>query len=246
MCSANGNALQIVFSNSSYESTEKWEGDLSDFQRRHIVGVRLAGTSVTKTATLLGVSREAVSKFMTAYTNYGKTSSARSNSGRKPKLSERDRRTLKRIVCKILELLQQRLQHNSIVILKTLSTKTVRRELHKSNIHSRAATAKPLITENNAKWRQIWCDDHKTWTSDDWKYTIRSGESSFTLFTTSGRVYVWRTPQEAHNPVCLVTTVRHGSGSVTIWATMSCYSAGPTITTNGQITASEYVDIVGN
>jgi len=35
-------------------------GDLSDFQRRQIVGVRLAGESVTKTATLLGVSRAAV------------------------------------------------------------------------------------------------------------------------------------------------------------------------------------------
>jgi len=30
-------------------------------------------------------------------------------------------------------------------------TKTVRRELHQSNIHSRVAIAKPLIAENNAK-----------------------------------------------------------------------------------------------
>jgi hypothetical protein len=41
--------------------------------------------------------------------------------------------------------------------------KTVRRELHKSSIHGRAATAKPLIT------RKRWCHDHKTWTSDNWK-----------------------------------------------------------------------------
>jgi hypothetical protein len=31
-----------------------------------------------------------------------------------------------------------------------ISTKTVRRELHKSNIHGRAAVAKPLITERVA------------------------------------------------------------------------------------------------
>jgi hypothetical protein len=31
-----------------------------------------------------------------------------------------------------------------------VSTKTAPRELHKSNIHGRAATAKPLITESNA------------------------------------------------------------------------------------------------
>jgi hypothetical protein len=32
-----------------------------------------------------------------------------------------------------------------------VSTKTVRRELHKSNIHGRAAIAKPLITESHAQ-----------------------------------------------------------------------------------------------
>ena len=52
-------------------------GDLSDFQRGQIVGAHLAGTSVTKTGTLLGVSRAAVSKVMTAYTNHGETPSAK-------------------------------------------------------------------------------------------------------------------------------------------------------------------------
>jgi hypothetical protein len=47
-------------------------------------------------------------------------------------------------------------------------TKIVRRELRKSNIHGRAAIVTPLTTENNAKRRKRWCDDHKTWTSDDW------------------------------------------------------------------------------
>jgi len=69
-------------------------------------------------------------------------------------------------------------------------TKTVRQDLHKSSIHGRAAVVKILITENNAKRRKRWCDYHKIWTSDDWKYVIWSDELSFTLFPTSGRVYV--------------------------------------------------------
>jgi hypothetical protein len=45
-----------------------------------------------------------------------------------------------------------------------VSTKTVRRELHKSNTHGTAAIAKPLITGSNAQMRKRRCHDHKTWT----------------------------------------------------------------------------------
>jgi predicted transcriptional regulator len=46
-----------------------------------MVGVHLAGASVTKITTSLGVSRAAVSKIMKLYTNYKKTSLAKGNSG---------------------------------------------------------------------------------------------------------------------------------------------------------------------
>jgi IS30 family transposase len=48
---------------------KNWKiGDLSNFERRQITGVCLAGASVIKTATLLGVSRDTVSEIMSAYT----------------------------------------------------------------------------------------------------------------------------------------------------------------------------------
>jgi transposase len=74
--------------------------DLTGWQRGQTVGAHLVVASVTKTATSLGVSRAAVSKVMTTCTNHEKTSSAKRSSGRKPKLSERDRQALKRIVSK--------------------------------------------------------------------------------------------------------------------------------------------------
>jgi hypothetical protein len=52
-------------------------GDLSNFERGQIVGACVAGASVTKTVILLGVSRATVFKVMSAYTNHGKTTSAK-------------------------------------------------------------------------------------------------------------------------------------------------------------------------
>jgi transposase len=79
---------------------ESENGKFYGFERRQIVGARLAEASVIKTAILLGVSRATVSKVMSAYTNHGKTTSAKRKSGRKSALTERDRRTLKRTVSK--------------------------------------------------------------------------------------------------------------------------------------------------
>ena len=59
-------------------------------------------------------------------------------------------------------------------------------------------------------------------------------------------VYVCRTPREAYNSEYMVITVKHEGESVIIWATISRYSAGPIITLNGRIIASDYVDILGN
>ena len=68
--------------------------DLSDFKRGQIVGARMAGTSVTKTAELFGEVRSTVSKIMTAFEKGGKTS-PKQNIGRKRKLSDRGHRKLK-------------------------------------------------------------------------------------------------------------------------------------------------------
>jgi hypothetical protein len=53
-------------------------------------------------------------------------------------------------------------------------------------------------------------------------------------------------PREAYNSECLFPTVKHGGGYVMIWVAISWYSAGPISTLNGQIIASDYVDILGN
>jgi transposase len=129
-------------------------GGLSDFERGQIVGARLAGAYVIRTAILLGVSIPTVSKVMSAYTYHEKTTSAKRNSGRKSTLTEIDRRAMRRIVSKNHRITAAQVTTEVNIHLEdSVYTKTVRRVLHKSNAHGSgmAAIAKPLITESNAQ-----------------------------------------------------------------------------------------------
>jgi hypothetical protein len=107
---------------------------------------------------------------MSAYMNHRKTTLAERNSGQKSTLTETDHCTL-RTVSKNHRTTAQMTAELNIHDEDPVSTKTVRCELHKSNIHSRAAIAKPLITESNAQMQKRWCHNHKTWISDNWKCT---------------------------------------------------------------------------
>jgi transposase len=141
--------------------------DLSDFERGQIVGARLAAASVIETAALLGVSRATVFKVMSTYKNHGKISAKR-NSGRNSALTERDRFKLGRIFrITAAQVTTERNLH----LKNPFSTKTVQRELQKSNIYGNAAIAKPLINESNAQMRKTWCHDHNAWISGNSKQT---------------------------------------------------------------------------
>ena len=116
----------------------------SNFKRGQIVGAHMTDACVTKTAELFGVGRSTVLKIMRAFEKEVKTSFLKQNSGRKRKLSDRDRRTRTRIVRK---------DHKNTALKITaelndqpenpVSAKTVRKEMYKGGFHERAAIRRP-------------------------------------------------------------------------------------------------------
>jgi hypothetical protein len=84
-CSALASALVIVSRDSPCERIGKWE--TCPILKADRSFVRVNWRVCDKTATLLGVSRATISKFMLAYAINGKTTSAKGNNGRKSTLT---------------------------------------------------------------------------------------------------------------------------------------------------------------
>lgn len=219
---------------------------LTDFERGRIVGARQAGASIAQTAELVEVSTTTVCRIMTEFLK-GKTAADKSSCGRKKKLDERQRRHLKRLVLNDRRLSAVKIKAAVNATLNNpISTHTVRRELHGQNLYARAAIAKPLIKKANAEKRLRWCQERKSWTLEQWRKIVYSDESTYTLFPTAGRIYVWRTPKEAYNPECLRPTVKHGGGSIMIWGAISWSSVGPVMALKGKVKAGDYETVLGD
>ena len=63
-----------------------------------------------------------------------------------------------------------------------ISTSTVQRRLHETDLHGRIAAKKPLLKDTNNKKRVVWVKKHEQWTLDRWKSVLWSDESKFEIF----------------------------------------------------------------
>ena len=110
--------------------------DLTEFEKWQIVGAPKAGSSVTKTIELLDFSRATISRTMTEFKKHGKLFSNWGNSVRTSKLTDSDRRALKRIVGRRHRTTSTKVNAELNQHLKSpVSTKTVRRELINARYH---------------------------------------------------------------------------------------------------------------
>ena len=102
-----------------------------------------------------------------------------------------------------------------------IAPSTIRRYLREECLFGRAAVKKLFIRQKNRKRRLAFAKDHKDWTKDDWNKVLWTNESKFELFGTNQRVYVRRRTGERLIDDCICPTVKHGSGNIMVWGSIS-------------------------
>ena len=121
--------------------------ELTELERGKVLGLRLAGDSMSEISKKLKISKDAVYNTIKRYENCDGVQSA-SRSGRPKTLNGDDQKTLEEIINQNnRNSLDQIRETFSVVTGKEVSMRTIRRNLHKLGIHSRVAAVKPLLSQ---------------------------------------------------------------------------------------------------
>ena len=219
--------------------------ELSEFQRGEIIGAWKCNFSVRIIEEVLKYSKSTIQNVISAYKNDG-LEKRPSQSGRPIIISERDNHHLIRILNKNRRTNVKELCEDFITSTSTnVSSVTLRRHLHKNNIHGRVGAKKSFINAANKIKRLNWAKTRKNWVNQ-WENIIWSGESKFEVFGGDGKKYVWRNPQEKYDPKCLIPTFKSGQESVMVWGCFIRNKLGPLVRLEGKITAKIYIDMLKN
>lgn len=125
-----------------------------------------------------------------------------------------------------------------------ISVTTVKRRLAEGKLHGRVAARKPLLRRGNRLKRLQWAREHKDWTVEQWQKVLWTDESIFRLFGSSRRVFVRRSTNERMLPQCIVPTIKHGGGSITVWGCFSYSGTGTLHRINGIMRKEHYREIL--
>ncbi len=176
-----------------------------------------------------GCSQSSVSKHI------NREAKGRKICGRKKCTSNRDNRTLERIV-------KQNPFKNVGEIHKewtaagvSASRTTTHRRMQDMGFSCRIPCVKPLL---NNRQRQKRLD----WTAAEWSKVMFSDESKFCISFGNQGPRVWRKRGEAQNPRCLRSSVKFPQ-SVMIWGAMSSAGVGPLCFLRSKVNTAVYQEV---
>lgn len=214
--------------------------------RKVILNLKKRGFEIAKIAETIGRSRKLVYNALSYYEKHKTTEKVmrkpppRKTSQREDSLIVREAKRNPLITSEEIRK-NVKISHNIDV-----SSRTIRRRLNEHNLRGCVAQKKPLVSKKNLKARLQFAKTYATKPINFWKNVLWSDESKFNRFGSDGKRIVWRPPNKQHHPMYTVKTVKHGGGSVMVWAAFSWRGVGPIVKINGIMDQYVYKNILEN
>ena len=130
------------------------------------------------------------------------------------------------------------------VLFPQLHATTVRRMFIRKGLLGRVRRRKPWLSKRHILGRKLWALSHLRRTMQYWKTVWYSDEKKFNLFGSDGRKYCRRRVGEELLDRNIVKTMKHGGGSLMVWACFSWNGTGRLHRIRGHLDAVQYCEIL--
>ena len=98
-----------------------------------------------------------------------------------------------------------------------ISERTIKRRDNEYGLFSCVARKRSYVNKGNRLKRLEFAKMMSAKPLNFWNTILWSDESKFNLFSSDGKVLVWRSKKEEFDAKCTVPTVKYGGGSMTAW-----------------------------
>jgi transposase len=163
--------------------------------------------------------------------------------GRPPKLDDRSKRLLVRMMQKgevetCPEFVQVAATHHDIHI----SPSTARRLLHEAGMKARHTIRKPRLTVEHKRERLEFAQAHQHWKAEDWKQVIFSDETVITAIPLHSHKLKWIDTTEPLDPALIIPTVQGGGAKIMTWGCISTFGFHNFVLLEDRVNAEAYIN----
>ena len=211
--------------------------DLTVVQKTTIDTLHKEGKTQKVIAKEAGCSQSSVPK------QINRAAKGRKRCGRKQCTSNRDNRTLERIVKQSPFKNVGEIHKEWTAAGVSASRTTMHRRMQDMGFSCRIPCVKPLLNKRQRQKRLAWAKDKKDWTAAEWSKVMFSDESQFCISFGNQGPRVWRKRGEAQNPRCLKSSVKFPQ-SVMVWGAMSSAGVGPLCFLRSRVNAAIYQEVL--
>ncbi|GFV47703.1 transposable element Tcb2 transposase [Trichonephila clavipes] len=134
-------------------------------------------------------------------------------------------------------------QHVRLATGITVSTQTVRNQLHGVGLYARRPMVCIRLKSRHRSDRREWATEHENWRRNEWNNVLFSDESRFPVHTDNRRIFIWRDRGSRNNPAFVHESDRFGGGGVLVYGGISIDGRTDlSIIRYGPLTARRYRD----